>query len=504
MYQGKRIGVVVPTYNEERFIEEVFNTMPGYVDRIYVVDDASTDGTSRIISEVVGQNGRSEVLTHKENRGVGAAIVTGYKEALIEGVDIIAVMAGDNQMDPAELPKLLAPLIADSADYVKGNRMSNSDHLHGMTYWRRFGNWLLKWLTRIASGNYKLTDPQNGYTAITRKALGLINLDDVYPGYGYCNDILVKLSVAGARIYEIPIPARYGEEKSKIRYSRYMPRVSLLLFKDFLWRLRVKYIYGKGMNLDFTLDKYRQLLETICRNGYSVTTVAEYLNNSDSGWKVIVLRHDVDRKPWKALQMARLEQKLGIKTSYYFRFNNKVFRPHLIKEIASMGHEIGYHYEAMDKAKGDYVKAIQVIERELAEFRKIAEVETICMHGNPLTKWDNRDLWTRYSFRDFGLTGEAYLSFSNITYLSDTGRTWDFEHKVKDYLPSASNDSQNTSKVVATTTDDVIGLIKKGQLGCAYLLMHPERWSSNNVDWIKELLRDTGVNLAKRILLLRK
>lgn len=245
MYKGKKIGVVVPAFNEEGLIESVINTMPDFVDKIYVVDDASADGTSQIVSNTAQQNGKLVLITHEENRGVGAAIITGYKRALAEDMDIAVVMAGDDQMDPAQLPNLLAPLIAGSADYTKGNRMSSSKHLRGMTSWRRFGNWLLKWLTRIASGNHKLMDPQNGYTAITLKTLGRIDLDGIYPGYGYCNDILVKLSAAGARTCEVSIAARYQGEKSKIRYSRYIPKVSWLLLKAFLWRLRVKYFGGE-------------------------------------------------------------------------------------------------------------------------------------------------------------------------------------------------------------------------------------------------------------------
>lgn len=239
MYQGKTIGVVVPAYNEEEFIGSVVNTMPDFVDRVYVIDDASTDNTYQIASDIVGQNGRLVVITHEENRGVGAAIITGYKKCLEENVDIAVVMAGDNQMNPAELPKLLAPIVTGNADYVKGNRTLTRKHLQGMTRWRRFGNWLLRWLTRIASGNYKIMDPQNGYTAISQQTLEQINLDDVYPRYGYCNDILVKLSVGDARIFEVTMPARYGSEKSKIRYSRYIPKVSWLLLRDFLWRQKM-------------------------------------------------------------------------------------------------------------------------------------------------------------------------------------------------------------------------------------------------------------------------
>lgn len=242
MYKAKNIGVVVPAYNEEKFIESVINTVPDFVDKIYVVNDASTDSTYEIACNTARQNERVVVITHEENKGVGAAIVTGYKKCLEEGMDIAVVLAADNQMDPTELPKLLAPIIEGNADYTKGNRMSSREYLQGMTHWRTFGNWLLRWLTRIASGNYKIMDPQNGYTAISKEALRQIDLNAIYRWYGYCNDILVKLSVAGVRVCETPMPARYGDEKSKIRYSRYIPRVSMLLLKDFLWRLRMKYL----------------------------------------------------------------------------------------------------------------------------------------------------------------------------------------------------------------------------------------------------------------------
>lgn len=247
MYQDKKVGAVIPAYNEEGFIASVINGLPDFVDRIYVVDDASTDNTPQIVSDISRRNDKLVVMTHEKNLGVGVAIATGYRRCLLDGIDIAVVLAGDNQMDPAQLPRLLAPIVEGKADYAKGNRMLSSKYLKGMPYWRRFGNWLLGWLTRIASGNYKIMDPQNGYTAISQKALRQINLDDVYPRYGYCNDILIKLSVAGIQIAEVPVPARYGSEKSKIRYRRYIPRVSLLLLRDFLWRLRMKYLKNENL-----------------------------------------------------------------------------------------------------------------------------------------------------------------------------------------------------------------------------------------------------------------
>lgn len=237
MYKGKRIGVVVPAYNEALLIANTINSIPGFADRIYVVNDASNDDTYEIVSSISRQNGKLAIVTHEKNRGVGAAIVTGYKMCLEEDMDIAVVMAGDNQMNPAELINLLIPIVKGKADYTKGNRMLTRSHLQGMTPWRRFGNWQLRWLTRIASGNYTIMDPQNGYTAISQSALIWLKLDSIYPGYGYCNDILVKLCVSGARIVEVSMPARYGREESKIRYHSYIPKVSWLLFRRFIWRL---------------------------------------------------------------------------------------------------------------------------------------------------------------------------------------------------------------------------------------------------------------------------
>ena len=245
MYKKKSIGVVIPAYNEERFIVEVINRLPEYVDKIYVIDDGSIDGTFNAASGVTYRNGNLRVIRHERNRGVGASIITGYKNSIMDRMDVSVVMAGDNQMDPAQLPRLLDPIVTGEADYIKGDRTSNGNNLRGMSYWRRFGNLLLRWLTRVASGCHNLNDPQNGYTAISIGMLRKLNLDDIYPWYGYCNDLLVKLNVAGARILEVPMPARYQFEKSGICYVKYIPRISMLLLREFLWRLKMKYLKRK-------------------------------------------------------------------------------------------------------------------------------------------------------------------------------------------------------------------------------------------------------------------
>lgn len=240
MYKDYKIGIVVPAYNEAMLIEETLKDMPYDADRIYVVNDGSTDATHQIIKGLCSQ--RLCIISNDQNRGVGAAIITGYQKALEDNIDIVVVMAGDNQMDAKHLPELLEPIIIGKADYAKGNRLSRLEHSRGMSNWRFFGNWLLTILTKIASGYWRIRDSQNGYTAITSDALKKIELDRVYPRYGYCNDILVKLNVAGCRVVDVPIPARYGRENSKIHYNVFIRKVAPLLLCGFLWRLRKKYL----------------------------------------------------------------------------------------------------------------------------------------------------------------------------------------------------------------------------------------------------------------------
>ena len=243
MLKNKKIGIVVPAYNEEALITETLLGMPEYADRIYVVNDGSTDATGQKLQNFNG--GRFCILNHDRNRGVGAAIITGYKKAMEEGIDIAVVMAGDNQMKSAHLPELLEPVIDGKADYAKGNRLSQLDHRAGMSNWRYVGNWILTLLTKISCGYWHIRDPQNGYTAITGEALTKIDLDRIYPWYGYCNDMLVKLNVAGCRVVDVPIPAVYGNEKSKIRYGKYIRRISPLLLRGLLWRMKMKYLTPK-------------------------------------------------------------------------------------------------------------------------------------------------------------------------------------------------------------------------------------------------------------------
>jgi glycosyltransferase involved in cell wall biosynthesis len=242
VYNDRSIAVVVPAYNEELLIADTLSSIPAFIDRIYCVNDASRDNTQTIIEGFSRKDPRVVPIRHEKNLGVGAAIISGYKQALEDGMYITVVMAGDNQMDPLVIPSLLDPVIQNRAEYTKGNRLLSPEYRKGMSSWRFFGNTVLTFMTKFSSGYWKLMDPQNGYTAISRRALERINLDNIYPRYGYCNDLLVKLNVFSFRVMDVEMPARYGRETSKIRYGPYIGKVSWLLFKDFLYRLRMKYI----------------------------------------------------------------------------------------------------------------------------------------------------------------------------------------------------------------------------------------------------------------------
>jgi len=242
VYKDQTIAVVVPAYNEELLIGDTLSSMPSIVDKIYVVNDASKDKTQEIIENISLTDSRVVPIRHEKNRGVGAAISSGYKRARDDNMDITVVIDGDNQMDSQLMPSMIDPIIKNHADYTKGNRLLSPEYRGGMSTWRFVGNTILTFLTKFSSGYWNLMDPQNGYTAISHRVLERINLDSIYPRYGYLNDILVKLNVFGFRVMNIEMPARYGREKSSIRYGSYIGRVSLLLLSDFFYRLRMKYI----------------------------------------------------------------------------------------------------------------------------------------------------------------------------------------------------------------------------------------------------------------------
>lgn len=243
MYKGKRVTVVVPAHNEEALIGATLGGIPDYVDSAVVVDDASTDRTAGLAAELARADSRITVLMHEENQGVGGTVVDGYKWAIEQGSDIAVVMAGDNQMDPAYLPQLLDKITQDGYDAAKGNRFLASPRaLSQMPKYRQFGNIVLTILTKAASGYWSLFDSQNGYYAVSTETLARLDLDRVARRYDLENSILIQMNVIGARVCDVAIPARYGEEVSGIRLWRVAPRMLLTLFFGFFQRIYRRYV----------------------------------------------------------------------------------------------------------------------------------------------------------------------------------------------------------------------------------------------------------------------
>ena len=241
MLEGKRVAVVVPAHDEEKLIAETIRGIPDYVDRIYVIDDHSSDGTAAAVRAL--NLSRVELIEHERNEGVGAAILTGYRRALHDRIDVTAVMAADAQMDPADLEMLAAPVARGEVDYAKANRLFTGQAWEVIPRYRYLGNAVLSLLTKIASGYWHIADSQSGYTAISLPYLELLDLDRIYTRYGFPNDMLVHLNVWNARVRDYPSRPIYGVgERSGIRLRKVVPRIAWLLFKGFFWRLREKYV----------------------------------------------------------------------------------------------------------------------------------------------------------------------------------------------------------------------------------------------------------------------
>jgi glycosyltransferase involved in cell wall biosynthesis len=282
--EGKTVAVVVPAHDEEQLIAATLGGIPAFVDRVYVIDDASGDATVERARAV--RDERVEIVTHERNLGVGAAIVTGYKRALADRIDVTAVMAGDNQMDPDELEGLVLPVAHGEVDYAKANRLFTGRAWELIPRHRYLGNAVLSLLTKVASGYWHVADSQAGYAAISLGTLELLDLDRIYTRYGFPNDLLVHLNVWNARVRDFPSRPIYGVgERSGIKIRKVVPRISWLLLKGFFWRMREKYVirdfhplvffYALGF-LMTTVGLALGILETVLRlmgNGIPPATV---------------------------------------------------------------------------------------------------------------------------------------------------------------------------------------------------------------------------------------
>lgn len=259
--------------------------------------------------------------------------------------------------------------------------------------------------------------------------------------------------------------------------------------------------------MDFTTRKYKELLLSLQQQGYQFITFEQYCTQNKPTGQWVILRHDVDRKPQNSLATAQIEHSLGIRASYYFRIVPDSNQPEYIRQIAALGHEIGYHYEDMAIANGNAEKAFLHFQQQLAYFRQFYPVRTICMHGAPTSQWDGRELWKQYDYRSVNIIGEPYfdMDFSEVLYLTDTGRCWDgYNVSVRDKIP-VYQDEWVTQGLVYHTTNDLIRAIQVGQTPRRMMITtHPQRWTDNCWAWTKELLLQSVKNMIKRIIIARK
>ena len=244
--------------------------------------------------------------------------------------------------------------------------------------------------------------------------------------------------------------------------------------------------------MDFTLRKYRNLVQAFVESGYRIMTVRQYLESAPSG-KVLILRHDVDEQPQNALRMAEAEKERGVHATYYFRKVPKSDNPDIIRQIEAMGHEIGYHYEDLTQSEGDVPAAIASFTRNLVYFRQYYPVKTVCMHGSSSSKYDNREIWKQVRLEDFGLIGEPYLSFNfnQIYYLTDTGYAWDGgKYAVRDKVDSAFSLSFHQ-------TDEVIDAVRSGRFPDQSLILAHTLWTDSLPLWTFLHLREYFRNRVK-------
>jgi len=253
--------------------------------------------------------------------------------------------------------------------------------------------------------------------------------------------------------------------------------------------------------MDFDLRIFKKLLSKVVRDS-NVIPFKESLGKKESSI-FSIFRHDVDKLPQSSLLFAKIQNEVGIEGSYYFRFVPESWNEQIIKQIADMGHEIGYHYETMDTANGDVDLAWDQFRYNLDQLRKLVNVKTICMHGSPLSKFDNRDLWKKYDYRSLDIIGEPYIDidFNDVFYLTDTGRCWDgWKVSVRDKVPQ--QEEWVKKGLVFHSTNDIIKAIEENRLPKKVMFtFHPQRWHNNPVLWTKELIGQSMKNVVKRFII---
>jgi len=248
------------------------------------------------------------------------------------------------------------------------------------------------------------------------------------------------------------------------------------------------------MSVDFTLRKYGHFCEILKSLSCPILAVEDFMARNHPDGFCIILRHDVDRQLPAAIRMAKLEAEIGIRASYYVRMTPGIFKPTALKQIASMGHEIGYHYEVLPKAKGNLSKAIEIFEAELKALREVFSVSTISMHGSPLSRWNSLDLWKVYDFTNYDIDAELSLSFNyaNSYYFTDTGRSWNADRfNLRDRV-----NSRKPSESIKTT-DHLIDFLCRKYPSPIFINVHPNRWAATAVDFLIGSMQDWTANVAK-------
>lgn len=254
--------------------------------------------------------------------------------------------------------------------------------------------------------------------------------------------------------------------------------------------------------MDFTKKKYAQLVQSLKDGGYSFATYADYCVGHVPE-RFVILRHDVDLKPLNSLEIAKIEKRLGAIASYYFRSVPESWDERIIKEISSLGHEIGYHYESLTTCNGDMEAAYRDFCGNLERLRALTDVQTICMHGSPRSEFDSKDLWKKYDYKGLGIIGEPYLTtdFSKMFYLTDTGRRWDgYKVSVRDKIEKWQDKWITMGWTFHSTDDIILALVGERLPNQLMITTHPQRWTDSKVEWTKELLLQKLKNVIKGII----
>lgn len=261
--------------------------------------------------------------------------------------------------------------------------------------------------------------------------------------------------------------------------------------------------------MEFTLKTYTCLIEAFKKAGYRFVTFEDYCEHGAEydDVRFVIMRHDVDKRAYNALMIAKMEAKSGIQSSFYFRVDEQSNQPGVIKAIVDLGHEIGYHYEDLSICNGDAEKAIRHFKMQLDYFRKYYPVRTICMHGSPRSKFDSRNLWEQFDYHDFGIVGEPYfdVDFSKVFYLTDTGRRWDgFNVSIRDKVLSHQEEWIGKGWVYHST-GDILKALSEGTFPKQLMLTtHPQRWTDNLGLWLGEYVTQSAKNVVKSYLVSRK